>query len=93
MKKLGFIVAFSALFAIGLSAQTTNPPKKTPTPRAVVNKKPTQVSSTTTSTATTTAPAKHTVARGGGKKRPVKAATTAKPVDATTAPKQKVNLK
>jgi hypothetical protein len=94
MKKLGFIIAFSALFAIGMSAQTTNPPKKTPTPRAAVQTKPQAQVSTKqqpATTTTTTSPAKHTVARGaGGKKRPVKAVPV-KPVDATTAPKQKVN--
>jgi hypothetical protein len=42
MKKLGLIIAFCGLFAIGLSAQDPQKPKKQsgkPTPVATVNKK------------------------------------------------------
>lgn len=92
MKKLGFFIAFTALFAVGLSAQTPVPPKKTPTPRPAVTTKPKPAPAPAqTSTTTTSKPAaKNTVARGGGKRHPVKAATTAKPVDASTNRQQKV---
>jgi hypothetical protein len=89
MKKLGFIIAFSALFAVGMSAQTTNPPKKTPAPRAAVSTKPQAQTSTTTQTTSTAtkAPASQTIVKG--KKHTGKPAVASKPVQATTTQKQK----
>jgi hypothetical protein len=84
MKKLGFLIAFSALFTLGLSAQTTNPSRRAPVPRSTVAKPQAAVQTAAT---TTKPPAKNTVAKRAPKKQAVRAAKAAKP--ATLINKQK----
>ena len=81
MKKLGFLLAFSALLGFGLSAQTAPAPKAKPTPRPAVKTAP----QAAPAAAEQTSPAKNTVPKNGGKRR--KAAVKAVPAKNVPAAK------
>ena len=86
MKKLGFLIFFSALFAVGMSAQTPQAPKhKGGTPKPVATA--TQSKPVNADTAT---PAKNTVsAKKSNKRRQFKAVPSAQPAPSVSQ-KQKM---
>jgi hypothetical protein len=93
MKKLGFIIAFSAFFAIGMSAQTTQPAPQKGNSKPAATAHAQETPKAKPANADNTSPAKNTVSKNGGPKRHVntnmKAVPSARPATAT-AQKQKV---